>query len=180
MIKVVIPYCLDRKYGKACNEAMSKYDRNDWVVIMDYDVMLLTPDTIRHINEYTQFYPDAGMFTCLTNRVGNKDQLINRQMSDNDSIRHHIHKARQMEQEGLYDCTELTKPVSGMLMVIKKSTWDHTKFNEDLKCLGVDNDYHKRLNQMGKKVLLMNGIYVWHTYRLELGVKNKKHLTAYV
>jgi GT2 family glycosyltransferase len=115
------------------------------------------------------------MLTCFTNRIANREQLAGNNISDNDSIRHHINFCKQQERL-LYKTTKLMNPVSGFLMVIKKSTWDRVKFTEDMKFLGVDNDYHERLTASGLDVLRMDGIYIWHTYRLIQGAKNKDHL----
>ena len=168
----IFPYDTGKNLGKAYNEAMSKLD--GWVLIKDYDILILLPETIRQIEHYTTIYPETGLFTCYTNRIANSEQLLNG-MDNNDSIRHHMKLARQQQSE-LYTVTELTKPVSGMLMVIHTDTWNEIKFSEDLLCLGVDNDYHNRLKEAGKSVLRMNGIYVWHTYRLASGIKDKSHL----
>ena len=168
----IFPYDSSKNLGKAYNEAMRKLD--GWVLIKDYDVLILLPETVRQIEHYTTLFPETGLFTCYTNRIANSEQLLNG-VDSNDSIRRHMNLARQ-QQSQLYTVTELTKPVSGMLMVIHTDTWKRIKFSEDLLCLGVDNDYYKRLKQAGKSVLRMNGIYVWHTYRLLKSVTDKDHL----
>lgn len=174
MISVISPYSIDKNLGKAYNEQIRQCNYDDWIIIKDYDVLFLLPETIRHIHEYTRLYPDTGLFTCYTNRIANRNQLLDGRVSDNDSIRYHIALAKQQQGE-LYKITELNTPVSGMLMVIKK-TCDQIKFSEDGLCLGVDEDYCKRLLERGKSIVRMEGIYVFHTYRLDKGIKNKDHL----
>lgn len=169
---IVEPYAKDKNLGRAYNETIRKLD--GWILIKDYDVLILLPETIRQIEHYTTLFPETGLFTCYTNRIANSEQLLNG-VDSNDSIRHHINLAKQ-QQSKLYTVTELVKPISGMLMVIHKNTWNEIKFSEEMLCLGVDNDYHNRLKEAGKSVLRMNGIYVWHTYRLDKGVKDKAHL----
>jgi GT2 family glycosyltransferase len=105
--------------------------------------------------------------------LANGEQLTGARCSENDSIRNHIVIAKGVEVM-LYDTTLLLKPISGFLMVIRKSTWDRVKFDDG--CLGVDNKYHLKIVAAGMDVLRMNGIYVWHTYRLINGVRDKKHL----
>lgn len=178
MLYVIEPYAIDKNLGRAYNDHIRHYDAEDWICIKDIDVTFLTPDAISHIHEYTQRHPEAGLFTCFTNRIANPEQLLHRRMSNVDSMKYHIRIAKIQQHQHLYDVTKLTRPVSGFLMVIKKETWDQVKFTEDMLCLGVDNDYHRRLAAAGKQVLRMNGIYVWHTYRILTGRRDKSHLTA--
>ena len=173
MLHIVEPYDNEKNLGRAYNEAMRYYPEMDWVCLKDHDTLFLLPDTIRHISRYTELNPDAGILTCYTNRLANGEQLLGYRCDENDMIRHHIKMAKTREQ-ALYDTTLLLKPISGFLMVIRKSTWDRVKFDEG--CLGVDNKYHLKIVAAGLDVLRMNGIYVWHTYRLINGVRDKKHL----
>ena len=173
MLHIVEPYDNERNLGAAYNKTMSYFGQDDWVCLKDHDTLFLLPDTIRDIGRYCEYNPDAGVLTCFTNRIANNEQLLGYRNDENDMIRHHIDIARR-RQQGLYTTSILTKPISGFLMVIRKSTWDRVKFDDG--CLGVDNKYHLKIVAAGMDVLRMNGIYVWHTYRLINGVRDKKHL----
>ncbi len=63
-----------------------------------------------------------------------------------------------------------------MLMLLSKKAWKENPFTEDLKCLGVDSEISIRLREQGKTILRMDGLYVWHTYRLMNGIRDKQHL----
>jgi GT2 family glycosyltransferase len=173
MLHIISPYDNEKNLGRAYNEAMKYYNADDWVCLKDHDTLFLLPDTIRHISRYTELFPNAGILTCYTNRLANGEQLASGRCDEDDSIRNHIWVAGRWERD-LYKTTILKKPISGFLMVIRKSTWDRVKFDDG--CLGVDNKYHLKIVAAGMDVLRMNGIYVWHTYRLLNGVKNKSHL----
>lgn len=173
MLHIVDPYDNNLNLGAAYNKTMSYFGQDDWVCLKDHDTLFLLPDTIRHISRYTELFPNAGILTCYTNRLANGEQLTGARCSENDSIRNHITVAKAIEA-GLYSTTRMIKPISGFLMVIRKSTWDRVKFDDG--CLGVDNKYHLKIVAAGMDVLRMNGIYVWHTYRLINGVRDKKHL----
>jgi GT2 family glycosyltransferase len=175
MIHIVKPYDLDKNLGKAYNESMKYYNDEDWIVLMDYDTLFLTPTTVKHIARYIELYPETGLFTCFTNRIANREQMLKRKCDERDSIKIHIDIAKSLEKN-LYKATRLTKLISGFLMVIKKSTWNKFKFREDMMCLGVDHDYHEQLNEAGMKVLRMDGLYVFHIYRMAYGIKDKDHL----
>ena len=173
MLHIISPYDNEKNLGRAYNEATKYYNADDWVCLKDHDTLFLLPDTIRHISRYTELNPDAGILTCYTNRLANGEQLLTGRCMETDSIRSHIALAKEQEKR-LYQVTEMIKPISGFLMVIRKSVWDMEKFNDG--CLGVDNKYHLRIVSRGLKVLRMDGIFLFHTYRLLNGVKNKSHL----
>lgn len=175
-IHPVTPYNCDRNLGAAYNAAFELIPDEDWLLITDYDVLILLPDTIRHLYTYANAYPETGMFVCWANRTFHTNaQLYNQQINDNADIREHIKIAKECAI-GVPVVTELKQNISGFLMLISKKTWKEIKFTEDLKCLGVDTLYSQRLLNAGKKILRMDGIYVFHIYRLDNGVQNKDHL----
>ena len=173
MLHIISPYDNEKNLGRAYNEEMKYYHADDWVCLKDHDTLFLLPDTIRHISRYTELFPNAGILTCYTNRLANGEQLLTGRCMETDSIRSHIALAKEQEKK-LYQVTEMIKPISGFLMVIKKSTWDNIKFSDG--CLGIDNNYHLKVIASEKKVLRMNGCYLFHTYRMSNGVRDKSHL----
>ncbi len=175
-IHSVTPYRTDRNLGKAYNDAFALIGEEDWLCITDYDVLVLLPDTLKHLYEYVTLFPDAGMFCCWANRTfPTNKQLYNGVVNDDTNILNHIKIAKECYVD-LYKLTEVNQSISGFLMLISKKTWNEIKFTEDLKCLGVDTLFSNKLLSAGKKIYRMDGIYVWHTYRLENGVKDKTHL----
>ena len=175
-IHAVTPYRDDRNLGKAYNEAFQLIPDDDYLLITDYDVLFLLPDTIRHCYQYVKQYPEADMFVCVTNRTyATNAQRYNDEVSENDSIRHHIQVARKCAEK-IPQATQLYRTISGFLMLIPKRTWNRVKFTEDLKCLGVDSLFSQELINRRMKILRMDGIYVWHTYRLATNVHDKDHL----
>jgi GT2 family glycosyltransferase len=148
-----------------------------WGCLMDLDTMFLTPDAGIILYEYTKLYPDTGLFTCWTNRIHPlaHHQLLNGHVSENDRVRDHIAIAKERKAQ-LYKVKELTSEVSGFLMMIKKETWKEIKFIESGRALGVDNDYCWKLLAAGKSIRRMEGLYIWHSYRMENGITNKAHL----
>lgn len=177
-MKILKPFAVDKNLGRAYNECMADVRDGQWAVLTDLDVMFLTPDAGNILHEYAALYPDAGLLTCWTNRIhilGAGRQLLNGVVSENTNVRDHIQIAQDQKKK-LYQATELNCEVSGFLMMIKKETWNEIKFTESGRCLGVDNDYCWRLLAAGKKILRMDGLYVWHSYRLINGTHDKSHL----
>lgn len=176
-VHIIKPYSTEKNLGKAYNEAMRLLPDDDWGCLMDYDTMFLTPDCGEILHRYAHLYDFAGLFTCFTNRIHPlaKDQLLDGVLSDSTNIEYHIDRAYNQKRK-LFQVTPIDHQISGFLMMISKKTWNDFKFFETGRCLGVDNDYSLRLLADEKKILRMDGLYIWHTYRLKNGINNKDHL----
>ncbi len=172
------PYRSDKNLGKAYNDAFEMVGDDDWICLRDIDTMFLTPSGPLIIEMYVKQFPDAGILTCFTNRVGNRLQMVHGAMSNVRDIAFHIGRAEAIQEPAIKQLkvTKLNSPISGMLMVISKRTWQDIPFMEGIGCLGVDTEFSNQVYKSGKKILLMNALYVWHTYRLMQGAQNKKHL----
>jgi GT2 family glycosyltransferase len=175
-VHITIPFSQSKNLGAAYNQAMQLISDDDWMCFLDHDAMLLTPDAPVILHEYATRYPDAGLLTCYTNRIHQTShQLLHGQISENDSMRWHLDRAIQ-QKEFLYQVTPLRGNVSGFLMLISKRSWLKFPFAETGGCLGVDTEYWQRLKEAGQKMYRMDGLYVWHTYRLLTGINDKTHL----
>lgn len=174
-VHVMTPYSLTKNLGEAYNQAMALIPDGDWACFIDYDVQFLTPDAIAVLHEYAKLYPDAGMLTCFTNRIFCKEQLLSGKFSENPDMLHHI-KLAEIQRKQLYKATQLQSLTSGFLMLISKSMWMNHKFVENGKCLAVDNEFAKSLYAAGKKVIRMDGLYVFHNYRLGKNRFDTSHL----
>lgn len=163
-----------KNYGKYANEFMSLLPKDAYGCITDGDVMFLTNDYGKIIYDYVERYPNA-VLTCKTNRIGCYYQKAAGISDNNHDIVYHKQIA-QKHRKFLYNVTNISKetyPFSGMCMVIKKSIWEEVgKFKED-GLLGVDNDFFFALQKHNKEVYIMDGLYVYHAYRLD---GSKTHL----
>jgi hypothetical protein len=182
-VHILKPYSIEKNLGKAYNEAMAMIPDGDWACLMDYDTMFLTPDCGQILYEhafYHEKYADGmkALFTCYTNRIHplSMYQLYKGQISEITDVTYHIYLAELIRNENRNQTKLLPKaPISGFLMMFQKSLWEEFKFNESGKCLGVDNDFSIRVQEK-YPVLRMDDLYVWHTYRLKNGIKDKTHL----
>lgn len=161
-----------KNYGRYANEFMSLLPEDAYGCLTDGDVMWLTSDYGKIIYDYVEIYPDA-VLTCLTNRIGCPYQKLSvTDINNHDIIDHR--KIAEKSKLNLYQVTDVSKqtyPMSGMCMIIKKSIWEEVgKFREN-GLLGIDNDFFFALQKFGKQVLIMNGLYVYHQYRIS-GSKN--------
>jgi GT2 family glycosyltransferase len=177
MIHVKIPFAEDKNLGRAYNQAFDNVPDGDWVCLIDHDVLFLTPDAINLMYEYVRSFPETGIFTCYTNRIHplSVEQLLNGQVSENFSIDFHTQLAYNQKRFGV-TVTEIKHVISGFLMLVSKQTWEKIKFPEHGKCLGVDNLFSQGVLNEGKKIYRMDSLYVWHSYRMTNGIKDKTHL----
>jgi len=169
------PFALDKNLGAAYNKYMELLpDDNDWACFTDGDAMFLTPDWGELIDRVVAEHPEAGMFTCYTNRVNNQQQLYRGRFSENCDIIAHRNIAKVCRTLYINRVKQLSRMISGVMMIIRKKTWREFPFEDGL--LGVDNAISKRLLDAGKTVYLIEGIYMLHYYRMAEGRKYTSHL----
>lgn len=179
MVHFLSPYRTDKNLGKSYNEAMALLPDGDTACLRDIDTLFLTPDQPAIIEEYVTEYPDS-VLTCFTNRISqlSRPQLLGETVNENSDIREHIKLAENQQDRYKITriATEINRDISGFLMVVPKSVWLKFPFPEDGKCLGVDTYWNRTIRAAGIKILRMDAVYIWHTYRLSNGVQDKRHL----
>lgn len=176
MIWYFTPSCIDKNLGKSYNDYCKLItNEDDWIVMMDRDTLLLTPNYLRIIAETINEHKEIGLFTCRTNRTKNKQQQYNNEISGETNILEHYYIAERLEKEKSNQLTELKKFISGYIMIFKKSTWTKVNgFSEGI--IGVDNRFSHRILKANMKVMIIESLYIFHYYRLHTNVKDKSHL----
>ena len=152
-------------YGAWLNQIMESAPC-EWVVFHDHDIYWANRNWYNIIQESIELIPDAGLFTCVTNRIGNSEQKVATDKANND-IKYHMQLALEIEKREprLIDLTDHRK-ISGLVMVTNKTAWKASGgFRERSGYIGVDNCYHGRIRKAGYKIYLMNNLYVYHWYR---------------
>lgn len=176
-VHILKPYDLNKDLGRAYNESMRLIPDGDWACLCDYDTMFLTPDCGAILHEYAQRFAHAGLMTCYTNRVHETavDQLYAQRISENPDIKSHIQIA-EAQRRYLYKATPISHSISGYLMMVKKEIWKQIPFVERVGCLSVDNIFSDQVLLNNLSIYRMDGLYLFHTYRMKNGVKDKSHL----
>lgn len=176
MIYYFQPSCIDKDLGSAYNQYMELVNDDDWVVMMDRDIFFLRPDYHTTITNAIESAPDTGAFTCYTNRVGNKEQCYKGiQSKERDIVQHRI-IADEVYEQNKGKITDLKRQfISGYLMIFQKSTWEQAgKFN---KGIFVDTTFtHNVYHKTGKRIRIIEELYVFHYYRLKEGLRYMDHL----
>ena len=172
MIDVRIPYCPNYRLGEAYNRAMETVE--DWVLFLDHDVFLLNPNWYNMIeNAVEQINHNAGMITCMTNRIACKRQRVTSR-KDTDDLKYHLRVAKRLwrkhgnmlVEHALRDKRGRLQFPSGFFMLTHKEAWEEVGgFTTGF--IGVDNNYVLALVEGGYGIYIMPGLYVYHGYRRE-------------
>ena len=157
--------------GWAYRNFMDKIDNeNDWVCFLDHDATFTTKNWYTQLEDIVEKFSDYGLFTCMTNRVGNNYQIPQSIDKNNHNIIYHRAIGKKLQDtfyDSLTDYSVMDKTLlSGHFMLVKKKTWNIINGCTN-GFLGVDNDIHKRCIDKGIKVGIMNGVYVYHWYRAD-------------
>jgi GT2 family glycosyltransferase len=176
-VRIIKPFSIEKSLGHAYNDEMARIPDADYACLCDLDTCFLTPDAGNILHTYAEMFPEAGLFTCFTNRIHPlaPDQILGGTVCEDTDFKKQVILAEK-QKEQLYTVTEINHVISGFLMMIPKKIWHQVKFVENGRCLGVDNDFSHKVLSIGKKIYRMNGLLVWHTYRMLNGLTDKTHL----
>lgn len=179
MIQYVIPYNTDKNLGISYNESMENLkNEDDFCCFLDGDATFTTYFFGKQISDIVAKYPGVGCFTCYTNRIGCKWQILPDINNKSNDISYHRTIGQTQYDTHYDDCVDMTNAVpvmSGVLMLIRKKEWLDVGGFTTKGMLGIDGNYHRALINKSHKVYRMNGVYVYHWYRGN-NPGNKKHL----
>jgi len=188
MIYYTTPYNTEKNIGEYYNKFISLLPNDDdWACFRDGDTTFLTSNYGSVIEEAIKNNPQFSAFTCFTNRIGNPKQMLdtlNYPLCDkSDDIRKHREISQQVHAQygaSVMDLDEWKSNIypdalmSGFLFLVTKKTATEIKFEQE-GMLGVDNSFHKRLQEKGLKIGIMKGVYLYHWHRG--GENTTNHLT---
>jgi hypothetical protein len=182
MIWFFTPYSFEKRMFEAWDRYMDLVTNpDDWVCMMDGDVMFLEADFGHHIQKYIDKFPDTGIFSCYVSRSRTAWMMPEQNLFNNPSIIDHKKKADYLRHICGISVKEINDRVTGHLMVIQKSTWTHIREEVENQCLdlnilSVDSVISRMTLQFGYRIRLMRSLYVLHYYRFLEGPTYKKHL----
>ena len=179
MIWFFTPYSFEKRLFEAWDNYMNLVtDPEDWICMMDGDTAFLLSDFGHQIKTYIHKYPDTGLFTCYASRTANKDQLLNGINSENPDIIFHRCQSEYC-RDNFFLKTRIIFKAYGHLMVLQKKTWLKIKSSvkkETVKSglFDVDTSASRAIRRLNLKIRLMEGMYIFHYYRLK--DKGREHL----
>lgn len=157
----VMPFDVDRNFGRACNEAIALLPAGAWAAILDHDAMFTTPHWFAQMQEAIAFRPDAGAFAVVTNRIASPWQKAPEGVDAGDDVIRHrkIGEARRSCRT-LLDIT-CTKGFGGVVTLVSRDAWEEAGgYADGLYC--VDHSLFFRTVAKGRRVYLIEGLYVYH------------------
>lgn len=158
------PFALDRNLGQAYNRAMELLPDDGWAAMMDHDAMPTTREWYRQIVDAIEFRPDAGAFVAMTNRIAAPWQRCGDRNS-HDILQHRAFGHDRLKVRSLLDITD-TKGWGGVLFALSKATWREVGgFVDGMAC--VDHCMHFAIQNTGKRIYLIEGLYVYHFRRAD-------------
>lgn len=168
MIRPMMPY-LPGDLGSAYNAEMERLDESDWAVFVDHDALAgLTRQWVQVITEAIEFKPDAGAFVSVTNRIDAIWQRAEETDPDNHDIGYHTAIAHdRLKRRTLLDITD-TKGFGGVCFAVSKPAWREAGgFAKGVLC--VDHSLHFGLRSAGRRIYLLEALYVYHRRRAFVG-----------
>jgi hypothetical protein len=128
MLCTFIPYCPrsagGNDLGLAYNECMARLKEEDWACFLDHDAMFTTGGWYSQLEEILAVPDESmGLLTCVTNRVGNEEQLAFPKDSL-EATNHDVHFHRKIGMDMRYangNCVrEARNLISGVMLVTSK------------------------------------------------------------
>lgn len=177
MIYVFKPFSLTKQIGDAYNAHCEITPPGSWILIMDYDAIILDPRAFQIMEEAIRRYPDTDIFSCYASRIGYNHQRLTTRIEDNDSIGYHIQIATDQATKYGSDCKNVPS-IAGFFMLFSREYWERNPFQKgmfDDSGRLFDRVFCMEAEKKGK-IKLIQGIYVWHTYRLGKGARDISHL----
>jgi len=169
MIYTHIPYCpkdRGKDIGFSYNNFMKLLGEDDWACFLDHDAMFTTKDWYHQLQDIIDTNPEVGLFSAMTNRIGNMPQKLIGINSENHDIKYHREIGKKLQQM-YYSSLQLEHGnwrISGVVILISKQIWK-TVGGFKSGFLSVDNDIHNKCIEHNIPVGIMNGVYVYHWYR---------------
>lgn len=159
MIYTMIPWDEDGNLGRAYNQFMGILPDDGWACFKDHDCIPTTNMWHTQFAEAIAFMPEAGAFVATTNRIASDWQRRGDPETD-DMAWHRRYGTNRMQIRTLLDISE-TKGFGGVMFCVSKKAWREVGgFADGLGC--VDHSLHFKLQKTGRKVYLVEGLYVYH------------------
>ncbi len=168
------------EYNRHCERVPNS---KDWILIKDYDCMILCPESFNVIDKAIERYQETAIFGAMTNRIAYSHQRLLPQMDENDSIRHHTQIAMDLAEKYKDGECEDCKNIAGFFMLFRKEYWEKSPFQstiyDDKKNL-FDRNFtmYAKLNKLPMRII--KGCYLFHSYRImKESYKDTSHLKCH-
>lgn len=162
--------------GAAIQRHMDVIPDDSWALMLDHDIAFLSDSWFRQCEDVIALHPDAGVITCMTTRLCGGVARWN--MCGDDgchdiSVLRQYAAMREVTHAGIIRDITLRKTrggkgaISGFFLLISKRCWEKSKRTPYPWCgyHRMDKRLHIRMVLAGFKLLLMEGLVVYHWFR---------------
>lgn len=165
MIFHITPY-LTGDIGKGINDTIRVLPEDSWICVRDIDTMFLLPEQPMWLEAVVRSNPPFDLIGASCNRLGSTYQLFENKISEDDSISNHIDKAKvaRLRWHNAIEEVPYGTQLAGFFLLFRKSLWNEIPFEE--RSIQFDIIFSDKLHQQGKRLGLLRGMYLFHTYRL--------------
>lgn len=180
MIYKFQPFSSSKELGKEYNAHCALVPNpEDWILILDYDCMVLNPGAYKLMELAIERYPETEVFTAVTNRVGYRTQCYKHKLNKETDLRPHLELAEQLSWQ--YATGEAVPVVTaaGFFLLFQKKYWIENPFQQDIINVNgrIFDVIFCRSAQQRASIRMIKGVYCWHTYRVRnKGTHNNSHL----
>jgi GT2 family glycosyltransferase len=160
-IDVRIPYEPDGKLGWDYNRIMMETP-HDWVLFLDHDVFLaLNPNWYHICQQVVENEPKVGVFTCKTNAHHSDTGQCDPDSPSTDCLFEHQEYSKSVFDKYKFTCSPVSK-VSGFFMLVSKKAWKEVGGFPGKAMFKEDWDFTRTVKKAGYKLMIINGLYVYH------------------
>lgn len=178
MIIAMIPYCPvnegsvpgpGKDFGWAINQCFERLRDDDWLLVLDHDLMFTTRDWYRRLELAVARYPDAGFFTLMrapSSEITRYSQPPGVNANSDDMAYHWKFGKRLAEVEDgkIEDITG--KECTAGIFLMSKQVWLQVGgFDNGFKAEQIDYAMHRKVVAAGLRAYLIRDVYMFHGKR---------------
>jgi hypothetical protein len=161
-IRIRIPWRVDRDLGAFYNAEMEACPPGGWVLFLDHDCMVLTPDWYNVCLAAIAATPMAGLFTCRSNRGKHRAQRDGEGCRLGEDVAQHLALARRLAATGGAAAVRVEASSGwGFFMLVRRECWDEIGgFTAGFT--GVDTRFSRRVARSRWGFYRLDGVYAYH------------------
>lgn len=177
MIFHITPY-LTGDIGKGINDTIAALPDDSWICLRDIDTMFLLPEQPAWLEQVVASNPPYDLIGATCNRLGSGYQLLSGKINEDPNVTKHIELAKVAHS--FYDLSiedvPVGTPLAGFFLLFRKSLWEEIPFEE--RTIQFDLIFSSTLQDKGKRLGLLRGLYLFHIYRL--GAENPQRSISHI
>lgn len=176
-IDVRIPHEPHGRLGQDCNRILSE-SVHDWILFLDADIFLTCNRNWYFLCQTAiNQHPEAGAFTCFTNKIYCADQRHKDAPKGRD-LDAHKKFAKRVFDERSTTVSEIDLDIGGYFMLVNKTAALSVGGFPGLGQFDEDTALSQRLRAGGHKIYRINGLYVFHDQDKKQGSWIDEDVTA--